>query len=50
MGDQIKKNEMSEACSNLGDGRSAYRFERGRTEGKRQLGNISTDRWTTFKN
>jgi hypothetical protein len=25
-------------------------FERGRTEGKRQLGNLSTDGRTTFKN
>jgi len=41
---------MGEACSTLGDGKSAYRVLEGRTEGKRQLGNISTDGRITFKN
>jgi hypothetical protein len=37
LGDQIKKNEMDEACSTCGERKGAFRVLVGKCEGKRPL-------------
>jgi hypothetical protein len=38
LGEQVKENEVSEACGSYGKDRNAYRILIGRSEGMRQLG------------